>query len=121
MALKSFALCALALSLLTSCVPASRRGEAVPERDLVTHAELAQRIVWMLGDEARLPARATSLDYEMYLSRKGIEPLGGWRHSALVTKGDLAVVTVRLMGLQKQVRDPEDEQAYIALLETIEL
>ena len=121
MAPKSFALCALALSLLTSCVPASHRGEAAPERDLVTHAELAQRIVWMLGDEAKLPAWATSLDYEMYLSRKGIEPLNGWRHDALVTKGDLAVVTVRLMGLQEKVSDPENEQAYVALLESIEL
>jgi hypothetical protein len=121
MALKSFALCALALLLAASCIPPRHEGEASPEGGLVTHAELAQRIVWMLGDEAKLPVRATGLDYEMYLSRKGIAPLGGWRHGALVTKGDLAVVTVRLMGLQGKVEDPEDEQAYIALLESIEL
>ncbi|MBN1918242.1 MAG: hypothetical protein JW889_10055 [Verrucomicrobia bacterium] len=121
MALKSFVLCALALLLSASCIPQRHEGHAAPERDLVTHTELAQRIVWMLGDEAKLPARATGLDYQIYLSRKGIEPLGGWRYDALVTKGDLAVVTVRLMGLQREVSDPEDEQEYIALLEGMEL
>jgi hypothetical protein len=75
----------------------------------------------MTGDEARMPARATGLDYENYLAGKGIAPLGGWRHGDIVTKGDLAVVTVRVLGLQKRVKDPADEESYIALLESIEL
>ena len=130
MALKFLAISVLALSLLTSCAPARHQkaetaapdGEfAALEREFVTHAELAHRIVWMMGDELKIPARATGLDYEKYLSGKGIAPLGGWRHDELVSKGDLAVVTVRLLRLQGRVEDPADEAAYIALLESIEL
>ena len=123
MALKFLAISLLALSLLTSCGPArpQKAEAAAPERGFVTHAELAQRIVWMMGDELKMPARATGLDYEKYLGGKGIAPLGGWRHDELVTKGDLAVVTVRLLRLQGRVEDPADEAAYIALLESIEL
>jgi hypothetical protein len=123
MALKFLAVSVLALSLLTSCGPARQETteNAVPERESVTHAELAQRIVWMMGDELKIPARATALDYMSYLSRKAIAPLGGWRHDELVTKGDLAVVTVRLLRLQSRVDDPADEASYIVLLESIEL
>jgi hypothetical protein len=130
MALKFLAISVLALSLLTSCAPARQekaetaapeREVAAPERGFVTHAELAQRIVWIMGDEPKMPARATGLDYEMYLSGKGIAPLGGWRHDELVTKGDLAVVTVRLFRLQDRIEDPTEESAYVALLESIEL
>lgn len=75
----------------------------------------------MMGDEPKMPARATGLDYEKYLAGKGIAPLGGWRHRDVVTKGDLAVVTVRLLGLQRRVMDPADEASYVALLESIDL
>jgi hypothetical protein len=122
MALKSFALSVLAVLTCASCVPAHRQAApGAPERHLTTHCELAQRIVWMMGDEFKVPARATELDYETFLAGKGIAPLSGWRHGDLVTKGDLAVVTVRLLGLQGRVEDPADEAAYIALLESIEL
>jgi len=128
MVLKSFALCVLALLTCSSCclcrqdaTNSSAPGQVVDERQFVTHGELAQRIVWMMGDEAKLPARATALDYQNYLSRKGISPLHGWRSDEPVTKGDLAVVTVRFLKLQDRVADPTDETTYIALLESIEL
>ncbi len=75
----------------------------------------------MMGDEAKMPARATALDYQNYLSGKRIAPLGGWRYMEPVTKGDLAVVTIRFLKLQDRVADADDEAAYIALLESIEL
>jgi hypothetical protein len=123
MALKSFALSVLVLLTCVSCGSARHHQAAngSPERRVTTHEELAQRIVWMMGDELKLPAGATALDYERFLAGKGIAPLGGWRHGDAVTKGDLAVVTVRLLGLQRRVQDRDDEAAYIALLESIEL
>ena len=123
MALKSFALCAFVLLTCVSCIARhhDHAASAAPERQFVTHAELAQRIVWMMGDELRMPARATALDYQNYLSGKRIAPLGGWRYMKPVTKGDLAVVTIRFLKLQDRVADADDEAAYIALLESIEL
>ena len=123
MALKSFALSVLVLLTCVSCGPARHHetADGSPERHVITHGELAQRIVWMMGAEAKLPVRATALDYERFLAGKGIAPLGGWRDGDPVTKGDLAVVTVRLLGLQHRVQDRADETAYIALLESIEL
>ena len=123
MALKSFALSVLVLLTCVSCGPARHHetADGSPERHVITHGELAQRIVWMMGDESKMSARATGLDYENYLSGKGIAPLNGWRHDELVTKGDLAVVTVRLLRLQSRVEDPADEAAYIALLNSLEI
>jgi len=123
MALKTLAISLLAILACASC-GTLRQDQATtgePTPSIVTHGDLARMIVRMMGDEARMPARANALDYQNYLAGKGIAPLGGWRYMEPVTKGDLAVVTVRFLGLQDKVADPEDEAAYIALLESIEL
>jgi hypothetical protein len=123
MALKSLAISVLAILTCASCAPVQHEqaAQAEPGPRIVRHADLARTIVRMMGDEAKLPAAATALDYQNYLAGKGIAPLRGWRYSEPVTKGDLAVVTVRLLGLQRQVEDPKNEASYIALLESIEL
>jgi len=123
MALKSLVISLLVLLTCASCGTLHddqvMTGEPAPE--IVTHGDLAKTIVRMMGDEAKMPARANALDYQNYLAGKGIAPLGGWRYAEPVSKGDLAVVTVRFLGLQDRVTDPEDEEAYITLLESIEL
>ncbi len=120
---KSFAVIALAVLTCASCgiVPHDRAVAPEPAPRIVRHADLARTIVRMMGEEANMPAGATALDYQSFLAGKGIAPLGGWRHLEPVTKGDLAVVTVKLLKLQDRVEDPLDEAAYIALLESLDL
>ncbi len=109
--------------LCASCATAPRDTSDVaePAPRIVRHADLARTIVRMMGDEPKMPARATALDYQSYLAGKGIVPLGGWRYMEPVTEGDLAVVTVRLLKLQDRVESPGDEQAYVALLKSMEI
>jgi len=123
MALKSLAISLLVILTCASCgalhTDQATTGEPAPR--IITHGDLARTIVRMMGDESKMPAGANTLDYQNYLAGKGIAPLDGWRYMEPVSKGDLAVVTVRFLGLEDKVADPEDEAAYIALLESIEL
>jgi hypothetical protein len=120
MALKSLAISVLAILTCASCAPVRHEpaAQAEPGPRIVRHADLARTVVRLMGDEAKLPAAATALDYQNYLAGKGIAPLGGWRNTEPVTEGDLAVVTVRLFGLQDRIADPADEASYVALLKS---
>ena len=120
---KSLAIIVLAALACASCgtVPHDQAAGPEPAPRIVRHADLARTIVRMMGDEAKVPAGATALDYQNYLNGKGIAPLGGWRYMEPVSKGDLAVVTVLLLGLRDDVADPNDENAYIALLNSLDI
>lgn len=83
----------------------------------MTQQKLAQAIVRALGLQSELPVSATPADYMTYLQGKGIAPLGGWVADAEVTKADLAVVTVKALGLLGEVEKPTDAEQYVALLE----
>jgi hypothetical protein len=83
----------------------------------MTHLGLAEAIVRALGLQSELPVDATPADYGTYLQGKGIAPLRGWIPGAEVTKEDLAVVTVKALGLGGDVEAPDSADSYFAVLD----
>ncbi len=100
---------------------------------VMTHGELAQLLVEKLGLYRLLPANASVIDYIMLLMQNGIypsptlqataqTPAPGWSldGTAEVTLADLAVVLVRALRLEDQVKgDRGDVQNWLNALKDI--
>jgi hypothetical protein len=103
--------------------------EPVVEEKPMTQGELAIIIVRMLGLEseideaygaqARLRYRpdTPAIVYCNFLADHGVHPLKGWFVDEEVTKEVLAVVVIQVTGLLAEVKNPADEESYVAALE----
>jgi hypothetical protein len=66
--------------------------------DLLTQAEFVHIIVRALGLQDQLPVAATLSDKIELLELLGYVPPGGWQLERALTKGDVAVVLVQILG-----------------------
>ena len=106
-------------------------GEVVVEEKPMTQGELAITIVRMLGlaselDEnigtRKLTLRSDSVALAAIdlLRSRGVQPLasqGGWQADKEVTPEVLAVIVTQVLGLASLVENPDDPDAYVAVLE----
>ncbi len=84
------------------------------ESEYITQAEFINIIITILKLEDRLPSAPTLPDKAELLGEIGYSPLDGWILDKILTKGDAAVVLVRLLDFP----EPQnvDAGAYIQLL-----
>lgn len=90
-----------------------------PKAAQVTHGELAQLLIQVLGLGRFLPASPSNKQcYEVLLSN-AISPLGGWEEGKIVTRADLARVIVQGMKRQNEVKNPDNPESWINFLKGI--
>lgn len=87
----------------------------------VTHDELAQILVNVLGLARFLPAAPTAQESFAILMQNRIVPEGGWQLGKVVTKADLARVIVQSLKKQDQVKDSADPKSWIDFLRELGL
>ncbi len=111
-------------------VPSAPAGEASQQPKLLTHGELAQRLVRKLGLYRFFSSNPTDLECMMLLSQNGIFPSAtltpteqmptpGWSldPDKEVTLAEFAVVLVRALRLEGKVQgDPADPQNWLNVL-----
>ena len=85
----------------------------------VTHPQLAELLVRVLGLVRFLPNAATAQQRFDVLMQNGISPQDGWKLDAVVTKADLSRVIVQALRMDDQVENPNDPQAWINLLKEL--
>ena len=85
----------------------------------VTHPQLAELLVRVLGLVRFLPNAATAQQRFDVLMQNGISPQDGWKLDAVVTKADLSRVIVQALQMDDQVENPNDPQAWINLLKEL--
>ncbi len=90
----------------------------VSAQETFSQNQLAKMITRVLGLEQRIPAAAEIDDYFNLLTTVGIAPMDGWHFDEPVTKTDLAVVMVQALGLQGEVEDSLDPEAYVDVLKS---
>ena len=93
-------------------------GSATIAEEEFNQNHLAKMLVRVLGLEQRIPAAPEIDDYFNLLTTIGIAPLDGWHVDNPVTKSDLAVVMVQALGLQGEVEDTLDPEAYVDVLKS---
>lgn len=84
----------------------------------VTQGELAQLLVQVLGLARFLPVSPSDQQCFTILMDNGISPKKGWTPDAVVIKADLARVIVQAMKKQGEIKNPEDDGAWIDYLKT---
>jgi len=82
----------------------------------VTQEELAQLLVNVTGLARFLPSPATAQENFAALLANGISPADGWVVGKVVTKADLARVTVQALGKADEIANPDDPNAWVAYL-----
>lgn len=102
-------LIAVMSSTMATPVPAAKAEPST----VVTHQELGNILVQLLGLNQVLPANPSDHEVFSALLRNGISPQGGWTLDQKVTRGDLARVVVQALGLEDEVKNPSDPNAWI--------
>lgn len=85
-------------------------------KDAATLADLAQLLVRQTGLIRYLPMPPTDMDCIAALLANGIQPLDGWDPGKIVTRGDLAVIIVRALGVEGEVKNPNDPRSWFEVL-----
>jgi hypothetical protein len=119
----------VAVLLIVLSVPSASAAEpqgqapqpkAAPQKAAgVTHCELAQLLVQVLGLARFLPASPSCQQNVAMMMNNSISPKEGWRGDAVVTKADLARVIVQALKMQSEVQNPDDPKAWIEYLKSI--
>ena len=79
------------------------------DNEYITHAEFVNILIRVLELEDQLPAAATLTDKVRLLEELGYAPLGGWELERILTKGDVAAVLARILGINAPLdASPED-------------
>lgn len=121
-------LCTLSLAMAVLpawAAPKAKKGAAKaqpveePAVAQVTHEELAQLLVRILGLARFLPAAPTDLQCFAILMDNGIAPFGGWQVGKVVTKADLARVIVQALKKQGDIENPDDPKAWIDYVKSL--
>ena len=83
----------------------------------ITQGEWATYLVKAIGNEDKLPASSSQVDFIALLEKSRIAPLEGWQSTEFLTYGAKAVTMVQALGLSDQI--PADATAldYIWYLE----
>ena len=87
-----------------------------PQARLVTQGEYAHWLVRVLGLARFLDAEPTDPECFAILLQNGITPKAGWQADKTVTKGDLARTVVQALGREDDVKNPDNDQAWIDYL-----
>ena len=82
----------------------------------VNQAELARMLVNVTGMARFLPAPSTYQENFAALLANGISPVDGWVADKVVTKADLARVTVQALGREDEVENPDDPNSWVKFL-----
>ena len=89
----------------------------------ISQIELLQWFVHLRGAEASLPAAATTSDYVNWARSQNIEPQGGWKPDAALTRSAFAQTLAQFFGLNVVGQDPvralEKEGVVIPAAETV--
>ena len=103
--------------LITSIMatPVLEAKESQPS-NVVTHQELGQILVNLLGLSKTLPASPSDQQVFASLLMNGIGPEGGWEVDQKVTRADLARVMVQALGLQHRVTKPSEPRSWMMVL-----
>jgi len=82
----------------------------------VSQAELAQLLVNVTGLARFLPSPSTAQENFAALLANSISPADGWVADKVVTKADLARVTVQALGKADEIENPDDPNAWVKYL-----
>lgn len=85
----------------------------------VTHGELAQLLVKVLGLSRFLPVNPSDQQCFALLLDNNISPFGGWTVGKVVTKADLARVIVQALKKQAAIDNPEDPKEWIDYVKSL--
>lgn len=94
--------------------PAAAQTQTAP----TTEGEFAKWLVAVLGLNKTLPVNASPQECFAVLLQNGIVPKAGWNATNTVTLGNLARVVVQSMRLQDEVKNPDQDNAWIEFLKT---
>ena len=94
----------------------SRGDQKEPAAKFIKQGEFARLLVEVLDLTKQLPPSATREDYAHLLVNYKIEPLGGWSCDRILTRNALAVILVRALNLQSQIKDVNNIKEYLRLL-----
>lgn len=94
----------------------SRGSQAGSAPIFINQCGFARLLVQVLDLTEQLPPSATRGDYANLLVNYKIEPLGGWNCDRALTRNDLAVILVRALNLQSQIKDVNNIKEYLRLL-----
>ena len=97
-------------------VPLSGGGQKKPASAFIKQGEFARLLVEVLDLTKQLPPSATRADCANLLVNYKIEPLGGWNCDQVLTRNALAVILVRALNLQSQIKDVNNIKEYLRLL-----
>ena len=97
-------------------VSGSKGGQSGSTPGLINQCGFARLLVQVLDLTEQLPPPATREDYANLLVNYKIEPLGGWNCDRALTRNDLAVILVRALNLQSQIKDVNNIKEYLRLL-----
>ncbi|MBU1692990.1 MAG: hypothetical protein KKC51_03395 [Verrucomicrobia bacterium] len=85
----------------------------------VTHCELAELLVQVLGLARFLPAAPSCQQCFAALLDNSISPFKGWEVGKVVTKADLARVIVQALKKQGEIENPDDPKEWIDYLKSL--
>lgn len=97
-------------------VSGSKGDQSGSAPDSINQCGFARLLVQVLDLTKQLPPSATREDYANLLVNYKIEPLGGWNCDRALTRNDLAVILVRALNLQSQIKDVNNIKEYLRLL-----
>lgn len=97
--------------------PAAEKAEKPAAQ--VTHCELAQLVVQVLGLSRFLPAAPTCQQCFAILLDNAVSPFEGWIAEKVVTKADLARVIVQSLKKQADIQNPDDPKEWIDYLKSL--
>jgi hypothetical protein len=88
-------------------------------QDAARQGLLAQLLVQQTGLYRYLPANPTDAQCFEILAQNGIVPEEGWDAGKVVTRGDLARVIVQGLGIQDEVKNPDDPRSWMDTLASV--
>lgn len=128
---------AVAVGTLEAVAQAADQGggsaSEAPKMAMLTHGEVAQRLVRKLGLYRFLPGNPTDMECMILLAQSGVfpslaptkeNPVGGWSLDPCVemSLADFAVVLGRALRLEGEVQgDPSDPQNWLNLLKELQV
>ena len=119
------------VAVLAMAVPAANAAERksskskkappveTPAVAQVTHCELAQLLVQVLGLARFLQAAPTCQQCFAMLMDNAVVPAEGWDGTKIVTKADLARVIVQSLKKQGDIKNPDDPKEWIDYLRSV--